>query len=68
MSKKTEYRCSFQYFNERMEVSSPHGINEFSNDFWLDKNLELTKDLNCVYWIPPCKINCIKVIRGNGYE
>ena len=68
MPKETEYRCSFQYFDKRMEASSPRGIGEFSNGFWLNKDLEYTKGANCVYWIPPCKINCIKIVQGTGYE
>lgn len=53
------YRCEFIFKGKSFHASSPDGIHEFINGFWIDADCHFTKTGDCKYWIPPNAINYI---------
>lgn len=59
---KTTYRCHFQLkarLHTKNYVYSEEGIGAFKDGFWINRDLQLTKSDDCMFWIPPSQIEYI---------
>lgn len=58
------FRCAYSfhymYENQNYVAVSRRGVEDFKYGFWVNKNMQFTTDFDCLYWIPPSAIMCIK--------
>lgn len=49
----TMYRCEYMFRGNNHYATSPSGLADFKDGFWVDVNMKFTKGSDCRYWIPP---------------
>lgn len=64
------YHCVFKFEhpnlhggNELVTVTG-HAIRDFTEGFWITRDLEFTTASDCVYWIPPSAIKYIEKVTA----
>lgn len=50
-----KYRCVFKFKSSLMSVEGDLMTN-FTSGFWLNSDMNLTRDGDAIYWIPPYQI------------
>ena len=55
------YTCTYMFRGLNHKTISTKGIGKFVSGFWVNAYFEYTSSSDCVYWIPPGKIEYIAV-------
>lgn len=58
------YECYFTFGTRMLKVSTPDGLLELSNGFWINEDFYFTKKSDALIWIPPSKIHYIKKVES----